>query len=159
MESEKKADMPKEQDTKEKTNTVSMKPIKETKTITVSQNSILITLIVIILLILAFIGGTIYQKNSKSNLPINLTRHSYRYHHAKRNHIFRAGTITSVNSSSITINSVRYGSLSFSINSNTKFKSQNQTPINVSDLKTGQSVLIRPKSPSSNQALLIILKN
>lgn len=144
---------------KEQENTISTKPIKETKTLTISQNSIIIALIVIILIILAFIGGTIYQKDSRTNSLLNLAGQNHRYHHGIRNHIFKAGTITSVSSSSITINSLKYGSLSFNINSNTKFKSLNQTSINASDLKTGQNVLIKPISNSSNQAALIILKN
>ena len=151
--------MSKEQNNKDEINSISTKPIKETKTVTISQNSIIITLIVIILIILAFIGRTIYQKNSRTNSLLNLAGQNHHYLHGRRNHIFKAGTITSVSSSSITINSLKYGSLSFNINSNTKFKSLNQTSINVSDLKTGQNVLIKPSSSSSNQAALIILKN
>ena len=151
--------MAKDNQSKNETNTISTKPIKETKTLTISQNSIIITLIVIILIILAFIGGTIYQKNSRSNSLLNLAGQTNLNHHGRRSHIFKAGTITNVSSNSITINSLNSGSLTFSINSNTKFKSRTQSSLNASDLKNGQNVLIKPSSSSSSQAQLIILKD
>ncbi len=149
--------MPKDLNDQEKSNTISTKPIKNSKTITVSLNAIMITLIIIILIILAFIGGTIYQRNSRMNSLLNMNSKSLHMRKKSRLHLFKTGVITSINSNSITIKTLRFGALTFNISANTKFKSHNQ-PITISNLQTGQTVLIKPVSTSSNQADLIILK-
>ena len=149
--------MSKEESKNARQNTISTKPIQQVKTITISRNSLVVVLAVIILVILAFIGGTIYQKNSNSNrlLALNQT-HAYNLRRI-RAHPFQKGVITNVSSSSISILNSNKKTLTYNINNLTKVKSNKQT-VSITTLKNGQSVLIKPRNRTSNIALLIIIK-
>lgn len=66
------------------------------------------------------------------------------------------GKVSAISSGSITIDGPQGGTTTFEITSDTKFSKDSQTA-KVTDIKNGDTVLIRPNSSNTKQASLIIL--
>jgi hypothetical protein len=129
-------------------------PVNTKRTVTYSQNSVLGVVAAIILLLLSFYVGTLYQKSHVAYGFGRGKQAGLRARHAGRK-LANLGTVSAVNSSSITISTFLSGtSKTFTINSSTKVVNNGQTA-SVSDIKSGDRVLVRTGGSGSTTATQI----
>jgi hypothetical protein len=121
----------------------------------------LVIIIVIVLCGLSFFGGAVYEKGHVKSSAASLSSNAGGgYSRAGGGFSGRnggqrpnIGDVTAVSSSSITIqNNFSGSSETFSITSSTTYTNAGQTGASVSDIQTGDRVLIRTSSSSSTQA-------
>lgn len=126
------------------------------KPIVYSQNSVLAVIAVVVLVLLGFYVGTLYQKSHNQPGIAGYGRMmSGRFDRFGGGMRGGLGTVTSVSSSSITITTdLNNASKTYSIDSNTKIYNNGQTA-SVSDIKSGDQVLIRTSGSGSTTATQI----
>lgn len=122
-----------------------------------SQNVVLGAGGIIIVILLSFYVGTLYQKSHA--LPSRQTGERMRSGPANhfRQRLGGLGTVKSVSSGSITIDQlINNGTKTYTINSDTKVRNNGQAAA-VSDIKTGDRVLVRTSGSGSTTAAQIVL--
>lgn len=130
----------------------------EKKTVSFSFNtqSVIKVLAVILLLVLAFWGGTVYGKHhAKTTSASNFTTGSSGFGGFRGGGGF--GTVSAISSGSITVNNTRTGeSKTYAITSSTKITDNGQT-VSASSIADGDTVVVIPSSSDSSDAASIIV--
>ncbi len=142
-----------------KPETISTKTHHIPQTVTIKQSHLIYVLLTIILMILSFWGGVIFNNHQIRNRNTN-TIASYRIQHRIKKHrlIFR-GTITKVSANSITVsNNLSGQTKTITILSSTLILNSSGQTIPESSLSPNQNVLVRLNS-SQTSAVRIILNN
>ena len=136
-------------------NSVSSKPAPSKKTVHVPATMIVV---VVVIAIAAFVGGTQYEKShlktDASNNKFSSLESSGRFPGGGNNsRVF--GTVSAISSSSISIDNSRSGSTStLSITSSTTITDAGQSS-SISDIQTGDTVIATKTSASSSTAASI----
>ena len=129
------------------------------KKVTISTNALLLVVLAMLLIGASFYAGTSYQKHhtkvASANGPTFATNRGFGLrgpHHGGD-----IGQVTAVSSSSITVSNQRTGTdKTYTIDANTTVLNNGQTG-SVSDIKTGDTVIVEVSSTSSTTATRIVL--
>ncbi len=130
--------------------------------VTISVNHLILVAIVVAACLISFLGGVVYQKHhnpvsTATSLTTSGNASGFRGKGGYGRRLGSFGQVTSVSSSSITISDMRTGStMTYSVTSTTAVTDNGQTS-SISDIQTGDTVLVTTSSSSSTVATRILV--
>ena len=132
----------------------SAKP-KNTVSLSYNSHSLLKVVAVIVLLVIAFWGGTVYGRHH--TVATSKSAFSLRSGFGGFSHGGGFGTVSAISASSITVDNSRTGqSTSYAITSSTKITDNGQSAA-ASSIATGERVVVVPSTSNSSDAASILV--
>jgi hypothetical protein len=145
---------------------VSSAPVRQSKSFTFSQKTLVNILVVIIVAALGFYGGTLYQKHHASKAVVATSTGATTTGGQNGGGRFGGGqgfsgggfgSVTAISATSITISDTRTGSsTTYAITSSTKITDQGQA-VAYTTITAGERVVVIPDSSKSSDAASIVV--